>query len=138
MKTFDYGEIPSRRLTGFEPGRKPAKSAVTAVIASDFIFLVHELLSGVKPNSFDGCPFLNSPLAQIFELIRIKSFYANKNFRQRYYWALGRHSQQAIRISLSLLLKLSARCELISPNFVVYVVKNCRKSLDRNRHVTSG
>ena len=54
LKTLDFCEITSH--TGFEPGRKPAKSAVTAVIASDFIFLVHELLSGVKPNSIDGSP----------------------------------------------------------------------------------
>ena len=37
--------------------------------------------------------------------------------------SIGRHRQQGIRISLSLLLKLSARCELIFPNFAVYVVK---------------
>jgi len=68
---FHYCEIPSRRRTGFESGKKKKKSAVTAVIVSDFIFLVHELLSGVKPNSFDGFAFLNSPLAQIFTLVRI-------------------------------------------------------------------
>ena len=45
------------------------------MIASDFIFLVHELLSGVKPNSFDGFAFLNSPLAQIFALVRIMKTY---------------------------------------------------------------
>ena len=33
-----------------------------------------------------------------------------------YYWVPGRRRQQAIRISLSLLMKLSARWELISPN----------------------